>query len=358
MGEAKFTNEQQQAFPYEDLDEETRALVQRHASEIKERMRRSAQDIVEIGQRLTEVKEYLGHGNFGNWLRAEFEWSEGAARRFMQVAETFKSINLIDLNIAPSALYLLAAPSTPTEARSAALKVAEQGEAVSHSKAVYLIQEAKEDRHNTIDKNSNSDESKNIADPEAEDGDLRADDTEYHELSSETKSCRLAPLMSSSSPEHYTPKHVLDAVIGCIGEIELDPCSNSKEEPNVPALKHFTLEDNALSLDWQAETLFMNPPYGRQIEAWVEKLVSSHEAGLVARAIALVPARTDTQWFRRLRDYPVCFVEGRLTFLGNDDPAPFPSAIFYLGDAIDEFYYAFHQLGDIYQLTLPEMFGE
>jgi hypothetical protein len=169
---------------------------------------------------------------------------------------------------------------------------------------------------------------------------------------------RLASLMSSASPEHYTPKYVLDAVIDCFGEIELDPCSNNKEHPNVPAKRHFTLEDDGLSLDWKAETLFMNPPYGRAIEPWIEKLVSSHSSGNVVSAIALVPARTDTQWFKRLRDYPVCFVEGRITFVGNEDPAPFPSAFFYLGARRDKFYQAFQHLGDIWERIEPDAVRE
>ena len=59
-----------------------------------------------------------------------------------------------------------------------------------------------------------------------------------------------------------------------------------------------------------------------------------------------------------LRDFPHCQVEGRLVFIGNDDPAPFPSAVFYLGKNIAEFYYAFADLGDIYQRVEPWMFGK
>ncbi|MDW4677752.1 DUF3102 domain-containing protein, partial [Escherichia coli] len=80
---------------------------------IKALMRRSAQDIVNIGQKLIEVKEKLEHGHFRKWLKAEFKWSVSAATRYMQVGEQFKYTNLIHLSIAASALYELAAPSTP-----------------------------------------------------------------------------------------------------------------------------------------------------------------------------------------------------------------------------------------------------
>jgi predicted nucleic acid-binding Zn-ribbon protein len=53
----------------------------------------------------------------------------------MQVAETFKSANFADLQIAPSALYALAAPSTPESAREEALQQARNGQPVSNKEA-------------------------------------------------------------------------------------------------------------------------------------------------------------------------------------------------------------------------------
>jgi len=163
---------------------------------------------------------------------------------------------------------------------------------------------------------------------------------------------------SSATPEHYTPKVIIDATLACTEEIDLDPCSNSHEQPNVPAAQHFTAEDDGLAQEWHGR-IYMNPPYGREIDGWIAKLCAEHEAGRVTEAIALVPARTDTQWWLRLRDYPVCFIVGRLTFGGNDDPAPFPSAVFYLGEEIGNFYRAFSQLGDCWQRMEPGIsFGE
>jgi hypothetical protein len=161
---------------------------------------------------------------------------------------------------------------------------------------------------------------------------------------------------SSASPEHYTPREILDAVVACLGQIDLDPCSNGGR--NVPAMRHFTSVENGLDQPWQG-TVYMNPPYGREIDAWVTKLCAEHaRPGGVTEAIALVPARTDTQWFLKLRDYVCCFVTGRLTFVGNDDPAPFPSALFYLGEDEGKFCRCFEAFGDVWQRTNPELFGE
>jgi hypothetical protein len=162
---------------------------------------------------------------------------------------------------------------------------------------------------------------------------------------------------SSASPEHYTPRPIIDAVIACLGGIDLDPCSDAGH--NVPAGRYYTSADDGLAQPWIG-TVYMNPPYGDQIDAWVSKLCAEHiPPGGVTAAIALVPARTDTQWFQKLRDYCCCFITGRLTFGGNKDPAPFPSAVFYLGEDIGSFYHHFAPFGDIWQRLEPGIsFGE
>lgn len=163
---------------------------------------------------------------------------------------------------------------------------------------------------------------------------------------------------SSDSPEHYTPTQIVDAVVACLGTIDLDPCSNSKTDPNVPAMHHYTQEDDGLSQVW-AGRVYMNPPYGREIGKWVAKLREEYDNGNVTEAIALVPARTDTDWFDCLIDGFKfhCFVHGRLTFIGNTESAPFPSAIVYLGNDWANFYSTFRSFGRIVQETNPEMFG-
>lgn len=130
-------------FDYAALDAETRIVVQQRASEIKSLMRRTAQDIINIGQLLIEVKQQLGHGNFRSWLKSEFNWSVSAATKFMQVAVHFKCVNFTHLNITASALYLLAAPSTPEIAREKALERATQGEAITHTEAKSIVNQHK-----------------------------------------------------------------------------------------------------------------------------------------------------------------------------------------------------------------------
>jgi hypothetical protein len=75
---------------------------------------------VEIGQRLHKVKALLPHGKFGHWLTAEFQWSIATAENLMGVtslAEQNRKFYEYEHCFARSALYLLAAPSTPEAAQ-------------------------------------------------------------------------------------------------------------------------------------------------------------------------------------------------------------------------------------------------
>ena len=135
-----------QSFEYKQLDDRTKTIVWQRTSEIKELMRLTAENIISIGQKLTQVKEKLGHGSFQDWLRSEFEWSEQTARQFMQVyrwSKTIENKNFVFSQLATSALYLLAAPSTPTEARDEVLSLIDRGEKISYSCVKTIVDRCK-----------------------------------------------------------------------------------------------------------------------------------------------------------------------------------------------------------------------
>jgi hypothetical protein len=154
----------------------------------------------------------------------------------------------------------------------------------------------------------------------------------------------------STTDECYTPSEIIDRVLLVFGEIDLDPCSNAKDDPNIPATYHLTKEDNGLSYEWPGR-VYMNPPYGRELDDWIEHLCIEYAAGRTTAAIALVPSRTDTQWFRRLREFPRCFIWGRLHFSGQENSAPFPSMAVYLGTDRAAFLAAFTDIGDVYEVV-------
>lgn len=148
---------------------------------------------------------------------------------------------------------------------------------------------------------------------------------------------------SSDSAEWYTPPDIVQRVVKVLGKIDLDPCADEKR--SIPAAQYFVEEDDGLNRDW-AGRVYMNPPYGGAIGGWVLKLTASYAGGDVPEAIALVPARVDTEWFASFRDAAICFVRGRLKFSGNENSAPFPSAVVYLGKRVARFDAAFREIGD------------
>ena len=129
-------------------------------------------------------------------------------------------------------------------------------------------------------------------------------------------------LLSSKSNEWETPQDLFDG-LNEIYKFTLDPCSTHE---NHKCDKYYTQEDNGLAQDWSGETVFMNPPYGREIGKWIKKAYESSLQG--AKVVCLVPARTDTAWWW---DYctkgEIEFIRGRLKFGGSKNSAPFPSAL-------------------------------
>jgi Protein of unknown function (DUF3102) len=104
-------------FDYAALDREIEVAARSDAALIRGLMKRTADDLVEIGNALRRQKTNLPHGMFLPWIEAEFAMSERAAQRFMSVAKTYggKSAKLADLG--KSVVYELSAPETPEEVR-------------------------------------------------------------------------------------------------------------------------------------------------------------------------------------------------------------------------------------------------
>lgn len=129
-------------------------------------------------------------------------------------------------------------------------------------------------------------------------------------------------LMFSSETDLWeTPQATFDALDKEF-HFTLDVCALPT---NAKVNNYFTPEMDGLSQEWVG-ACWMNPPYGREIKAWLMKAYESSIRG--ATVVCLLPARTDTSWWH---DYvikgEVRFIRGRLKFGGHKNSAPFPSAI-------------------------------
>jgi hypothetical protein len=122
--------------------------VRSSAERIRRMLLKSLENLVGAGNELLAVKEALPHGQFGRWLRCEFGWTERTAQYLMAVAQAFgpKTEMISDLNIQPTAAYLLAAPSAPGQALQQAIERAEAGEEITPAVAKEILAEARKQR--------------------------------------------------------------------------------------------------------------------------------------------------------------------------------------------------------------------
>ena len=155
-------------------------------------------------------------------------------------------------------------------------------------------------------------------------------------------------LLASSSIEWYTPTYIVEKVNNILGTIDLDPCSPVNVTKRIVATKHFTVIDNGLNKEWFG-SVYLNPPYGKEIGLWVNKALYEFYAGNMKSCIMLLPSRTDTRWFFSLGSFIKCFVRGRIKFSNHKSSAPFPSVI--VGVNVDKklFFSELQSTGDIYE---------
>lgn len=74
-------------------------------------------------------------------------------------------------------------------------------------------------------------------------------------------------LMSSNTNEWYTPKKFFDE-LNLEFNFNLDPCCTKE---SAKCEDFYTKEDDGLVQDWGGRTVFVNPPYGRDIKNWIKK---------------------------------------------------------------------------------------
>jgi len=152
----------------------------------------------------------------------------------------------------------------------------------------------------------------------------------------------LPAMVSSAADTWNTPPELISLLhAGWPAGVALDPCSNAT---SLVAARHSLTElDDGLQADWSQfvspqELVYVNPPYGTALPSWAAAVDRQHLAMASAKLahciVTLVPARTDTRWWRVLvaASSSVIFLQGRVKFLQGPDgsscgAAPFPSAL-------------------------------
>jgi len=132
-------------------------------------------------------------------------------------------------------------------------------------------------------------------------------------------------MFSSKTDEWETPQDFFDA-LDAEFHFTLDPCATPE---NAKCKKYYTKAEDGLKQDWQGETVFCNPPYGRAIKDWVKKCYEESQKPNTT-VVMLIPARTDTSYFHEYiygKAKEIRFIRGRLKFGKAKHPAPFPSMV-------------------------------
>ncbi len=150
-----------------------------------------------------------------------------------------------------------------------------------------------------------------------------------------------------------TPSEIVDKVVQFFGgPVELDPCSNDRDNPNIPCLNCFTEEDDGLAHQWNANSVFVNHPYSDS-KHWIPYARSQFDAGNVEEMILLIKLDISTKWFRSIADLPWIAISKRLKFGDSKSAAPFQSALIYFGKNPGRFHAIFGDLGPMYVAIAP-----
>lgn len=117
---------------------------------------------------------------------------------------------------------------------------------------------------------------------------------------------------SHPNQRQLTPPYVLEPVRACLCVIELDPCTESDNPCG--AGRFYTAEDDGLARSWDAATIYVNPPYSKALEPWVERCIQAGAEGRMV--VLLIPSHTDTRIFQRAlaTASAVVFIKGRVKF--------------------------------------------
>lgn len=142
-------------------------------------------------------------------------------------------------------------------------------------------------------------------------------------------------LLSSDKQDWETPPEIFDP-LNEVFFFDMDVCAS---QDNAKCEEFFST--SGLTSNWHGTfkaagrifnpTCWCNPPYS-QTEKWLRK--AKEEADKGCTVVCLVAARPDTKAWQDVifpHAKAICFIRGRIKFVGAKDPAMFPSALVVFG---------------------------
>ena len=141
----------------------------------------------------------------------------------------------------------------------------------------------------------------------------------------------------------------------------LDPCTNNKRDPNIPAEKTYDREDDGLKQEnsWKGYYIILNPSYESQVQwRFINRAINEVEWGFCPGVLLVCRNSTDTSYFQRLLPFPRIFLRRDAIHFKDYDHTPigFGIAVFCLVspqvpksrkiEMYTRFYDEFHHAGE------------
>lgn len=124
----------------------------------------------------------------------------------------------------------------------------------------------------------------------------------------------------SSRQDYETPADFITAVASRFGIISVDLAATKE---NTKGQIWIDEKRNSLAVDWSGlrGVLWLNPPFNN-IGPWAKKCSDESRRG--CKILFLTPASVGSNWFSRhvFGKAHILFLNGRITFVGADDPYP------------------------------------
>lgn len=204
---------------------------------------------------------------------------------------------------------------------------------------------------------------------------------------------------TSGNTEWYTPSYIIDAARGVMGGIDLDPASSESANRFVGARVFFAKPGHyqdapfpgfvsplpvryydgrgGLAEKWYGR-VWLNHPFGNSESIcdlnckkkackkrgwhagsdipgstdWIQALVGNYQRGHTTEALTICYAATSEDWFKPLKQFPMCLIDGRTNYI---DPVTQEerggvtkgSVVVYLGKNVQKFADEFGKFGSI-----------
>jgi hypothetical protein len=115
----------------------------------------------------------------------------------------------------------------------------------------------------------------------------------------------------------------------------LDPCTNSKRRPNIPAEKTYDKADDGLKQEnsWKGFHVILNPSYESSVQwRFINRAINEVEWGFCPGILLVCRNSTDTSYFQRLLPFPRVFLRRDAIMFKDYDHTPigFGIAVFCL----------------------------